>query len=582
MNIKTLLNKKTWTGAEIGKALIAVFADDVRNRGKDHEPLLSQADFDRMLNSLDTEPQIGAYLVYQKIYSSCLDNYNKSQALKQQFFHGYYRLLLELEQVLKADNALKAVQEYPLILSKSQYDRIVEQRKRDLRAFEDTFYDVLFGYLTYCIENIEKAPAAVRKAIEACKEEPATNKRILSHYCEDLGLGYYRLPDGTESRSSSTEEWVLALNKTWAEHHGLTNEANERGLDEVRREYNQNRRLEVLGAVFNGEDAIKKLFKNKLGKDFDEKELGFSAADLAEKLLDRTASSKEIGFTEGDLEPENYCIWHEEELPEDISKYDIISEQDLILRYADGIAGEELSAEEQLAEFKKDYPKLFSALQVELKKQLKIKKATPSKKYTWGELADLGIENYISRIEVNDFDIIEYYCKENTEENYNKRQRALYSGIAIATDKNSRIDETTGDYIEPPNPYSKIGNLDNITVEDAERIEGYLITLIEPAARHLLAYNMLLDILAELYNVPDLKAAKEDLLYFYDKAETFNNLLYHTFSTISGSLEEKKRKRQLIKEYFRPIKLEDLEPVDQIIEEVKEKLRNLVLNRKAE
>ena len=573
MNIKTLLNKKTWTGAEIGKALIAVFADDVKNRGKEHEPLLSQADFDRMLNSLDTEPQIGAYLVYQKIYSSCLDSYNKGQALKQQFFHGYYRLFLSLDKIMQADAALRAVQEYPLILSKSQYERIVEQRKKELRAIEIPFVTVLFDYLNYCVENIEQAPEAVRKAIEACKEEPATNKRILSHYCKDLGLGYYRLPDGTESRSLSLDEWGLALEKARLEHYGLTKEAEKKGSLEVIREYNTKRRLEVLEAVFKGEDAVKKLFKDKQGKDFNEQEQGYSIADFIENMLE----DRRVDFYDG----EPFCVWHKEELPEDISKYDIISEPDLVLRYSDGVEGEKLSAEKQLAEFKKDYAKLFSALQAELKKQLKIKKVTLSKVYTWGELADLGIGDYSSLVEVNDYDIIEYYCQGKTEENYNKRQRAFYSGIAIATDGNSRIDKTTGDYIEPPNPYTELYSLDSITVEMAEQIEGYLSELVEPAARYLLAYNKLLDILAEVYNVPDLKAAKEDLRPLYDKAESFNGFLYVTFSTVGGSHEEKKRKRQLVQDYFRPLELDALEPVEQSVAEVKEQLGKLGLSRKA-
>ena len=61
----------------------------------------------------------------------------------------------------------------------------------------------------------------------------------------------------------------------------------------------------------------------------------------------------------------------------------------------------------------------------------------------------------------------------------------------------------------------------------------------------------------------------------------FNNFLYVTFSTISGSPEEKKRKRQLLRDYFRPLELDALEPVEQSVEEVTEKLSKLGLNRKA-
>ena len=55
MNIKTILNKKTWRGDEVGKALIASLINDIVNAGKDWKPLFPQSEYNRMVDSLQTE-----------------------------------------------------------------------------------------------------------------------------------------------------------------------------------------------------------------------------------------------------------------------------------------------------------------------------------------------------------------------------------------------------------------------------------------------------------------------------------------------------------------------------------------------
>lgn len=582
MNIKTLLNKKTWTGQEIGKALIATLADDVRHRGQAHTPLLTQEDFERMLDSLKTEPQIGAYLVYQKIYSSLVDGFNREQSYEQQYLHGYYRYIMQLEEIQQADHALKAVEQYPLILSKSQYDRILQEQQQAKRSIKITFYEILFDYLEWCIANEENAPANIRKALEACRKEPAANKRILDNYCEDLGLGYYRLPDGTESRNCSSEEWQQATREAWIEHHADLKPAIKRvGLEAVVREYNQARMLQTAEAVFKGEEAVKDLYHRATGKSFNEDKLGFSAADLVAELLDNLGGSRTGGFTAGDLTREDYCKWIVEDLPDDVSKYDIISEPDLLLYYSDGLADTDLTPEEQLAEFKADYPKLFSALQAELKKLLKLKRVSPTKQYTWGELADLGIADYRLYVEVSEDDIIDHYCSDQTEKGKQDRLRAAYRGIAIIAGRSLDIDRETGDYIEPVNPYTEINNLDNITIEEAEQIDTYLSILMEPAARYLLAYNALLDMLADYFDIPDLKDIKPDLSGLEDKARCFNNILYLAYTGMSGSPEEKSRKRQLLQDYFRVIDWESYKPTEENIAAVGDMLSRLTLSRQS-
>ena len=68
--INRLLNKKGWTGVEVGKALVASIVHDIKHQSEpDYKPLFSQSDFDKMESSLSTERDYLAYGVYRDIYS---------------------------------------------------------------------------------------------------------------------------------------------------------------------------------------------------------------------------------------------------------------------------------------------------------------------------------------------------------------------------------------------------------------------------------------------------------------------------------------------------------------------------------
>lgn len=588
LNINRLLNKKAWTGAEVGKALIASFAHDTRNKGNANaEPLFTQADFNRMTDSLQTEQQIGAYLVYEKIYSSCIDSFNRGQSYEQQFLHGYYRLLMELDRVMQADRALKAVEEYPLILSKSQYEKILAAEKEKKRGIETTFNYILFDYLEYCIANIAEAPEAIRKAIEACKKEAVSNSRILANYNADMGEGYYILPDGTESRSCNNEEWQQAIQRAYIKEHNLPKDITEQELKEYVFNYNSSRHLKVMELLFKGKDA---LLEYAAEQGFNTEELEETdIEDFVEEILEESSyfptGTLKNALASRSLEKESYCKWiTPEEAPEGLTKYDIIAEPELLNRYSGGFS-DDIPEEQQLEEFIADYPALYKALTAELKKLLKIKsKPAADKIYTWGELADIGLGNYSSYIEVTDTDIIDYYCSTDTEEKKQKRKRAAFRGIAVIAEGsgyNYNIDKATGDYIEPVNPYTELMSLDSMGIEEAMQIEGYTSILIAPAARYLLAYNAFLDILAVSYDIPDITAGKADLSGLESKIDAYNNLIYLAFENMAGSREEKRRKRQLLQDYFSPIDWNSLKPTPEAIEEVTKQLNDLGMGRKA-
>ena len=67
-NIDSLLNKKGWTGEEVGKALIASLIHDIRHQSEpDFQPLFSPSDFEKMENSLKSDRDYTVYGVYRPI-----------------------------------------------------------------------------------------------------------------------------------------------------------------------------------------------------------------------------------------------------------------------------------------------------------------------------------------------------------------------------------------------------------------------------------------------------------------------------------------------------------------------------------
>ena len=194
-SIKSLLSKKGWTGEEVGKALIASLLNDIRYQGQEHELLFTQADFDKMESSLSTDRDYLAYGVYRDIYSSIVDTYNRGQGLYQQFYNGYYRYVMHLQGAMKADNALKQAENYPLIMTEEQYRKAEQDTLERKKNYGESFYSLVFSMLNYFLNALDngetdKVPADILKAIEATKKEPAKGHALYSSYNELMGEGY--------------------------------------------------------------------------------------------------------------------------------------------------------------------------------------------------------------------------------------------------------------------------------------------------------------------------------------------------------------------------------------------------------
>jgi len=600
MDIKTLLSKKGWTGEEVGRALIANLIHEVKskNEGKDSKPLFTQAEFERMESSLTGTGQFNftSYGVFKDIFSSVVDSFNKGQGLYQQFYSGFYRILLTLEQAYSADKALADMERFPLIMTQSQYDRVRKAAQDKKRACKTSYRSIFFDMLGYYMGNYGEpiaTPNDVKTAIEKTKNEPVTNKRILENWNKDMGEGYYTLNDGRRSDQMSDEEWKDALKKEFLSTHSLIIDGESASAEETASHFNFERILKGYKFIFEGVDCVRKSAEEmglKISDGVTDEELMKQIEELASGLaISKGENNLQQLLDDNTLHPTRHVYT---EPPANLTKHDVIDSS--LDRYSgaysdrllDGVFVEEISEAAQFKEFIADYPDLYKALKEDIETRIsKTKGLKPSqqsrKLFSWGELADLDIPVYKAITSITNTDIAEYYA--NAEytgretDTYEKRTRIWHKGIAIISDPNQFVLDKNGDYKEENNPLNEIMSIDNLANDSIRRRElnNCFNKLLKPALHWLYAYNALIDILTKAYAIEGLEHLKQDLSPLESQIEGLNGTLYRFYAIVYGDDKEKARKRALIRELFEPIYIDTLKPDPAVVAKMQEHISGL-------
>lgn len=614
-SIKALLNKKGWTGKEVGKALLMNLKNDIENKGNpDKKPLFSQEDYNRMVDSLDTDYQYTQYKVLESIYSAIVDSFNYNEAMAQQFYNGYYRYFLAIREAQRAEDFFTTTEKFPLILTQAQYDRLAAEREAYKRGFTESYYSLFFHTVAAFVDAVENdradsVPEDILAAITATQSQKVTNKRILANWAEDMGEGYYTLPDGRRSDNMTAEEWQAALQALFMESHKLYINGELQDAHITAQHFNTERLLTAYRLLFKGEDAIREAYRERTGQELPEEYIGELEKAL-EEIIDGTASPSRRGdpkreqltaalfYNNGNKSPE----WHYyTEPPTDFTKYDVLA--DMLDRYrgaysdrlleSGGEYVDEVPEREQLKEFRKDYPALADAVKTYLEGAVAPTKGLKANQLykaliTWGELADMGYLDFQSLIAVDDADIVEHIAQtqEDNSENFNRRARGIYHGIAILKEAKYFDAGEGGEYIDPVADKLKLELLQGIdylesNTGEAEYIAANIDVLALPALRYMYAYNAFIEIVAAAYDIDFMTVAKYDLTRQESQIEACNNMLYMLYKGVYGTEEDKKRKRDFIREYFQPIEIEELKPTEEAIEALRKKIEGLGYTREA-
>lgn len=590
-SINSLLNKKGWTGEEVGKLLISCLLNDIKQaRQPDTKPLFSQSDFEKIESTLTSDRDFIAYGVYRDLYRSIIDSFNRGQGLYQQFYNGFYHVLSALREAQHAEDAEKSMENTPLIMTESQYKRLREQAIETVSAYMTSFSALVFHCLDNFLEADEttvKAEApSVWDALEATKKIPATGNRFLPLYNETYGEGYYTLPDGRRSDRMTSEEWREALKKEFVKSINQTGETVD--FYTLVEAFNQNRLLEHYRLFFEGATAIRQQFREKTGREIeatDEELIGRIEAFIHGVGESRIGGDIELLTGTNGLGFGSKTEWHTyEEPPEGLTLYDLLE------LYPEEWRGAfETESKDAIKHLKADAPDLYTALTAYIESkvpQARGLKANQLNKdiISWGELATTSLIGYSELLDPSDSEIIDLATRdEDTTKNRDKRYRIMTQGIAILRHPSkSQVDEK-GDYIEKNEHFltyfTGIYAIDN---EKMIQLHAYINNFVYPALGYLYAFNALMGIIARVYGLPELaEVAQFETSDLENEICAYNNMLYMFYYEIHGNEAEKERKREIIKEVFSSMDAESLKPSKEAVESVAAELTKLGISTNA-
>ncbi len=540
-DIKRLLNKKGWTGRELGQIELAnmayMFSQQIQ--GKDPTPLVTHGEFRKMLSTLKDPIQGGIYNEYIKIHEWLSIAYNITSGQEQQAQSNYKTLLNRITVAQALEKTYAYVDELPVIMTEKQYKEYVEKRTEEIVNPQDggiglNLFNMFVEALESLVNQLQNHPRkanplkALKPKLEAQKVK---DPRILTRYNEVMQRGYYTIDEtGQRSDNMTPEEWQKAI------------ESPELAEELARKEEGEilptafERITDVAMATFNG------------------------------------ATEEEIKAIEGKYRLVKACTFHlYEEPPEDLNRWEILQTGDLF-EYYRSYYTQAVTAD--IEAFKKEYPKVFEAVLKDMRKYLGDTVDTPIEEwantvYSWAELYKAHYysfnEEYVGDIQI-----------------FDGQRRAIFNGIAIlqqSTFNSHTIDEKG--YYKAPNvlqgltPFS-LGALFTDYPDyasNAEEVETARENLID-SYYFMLGFNTAIDLIAQYYSVPQLEVFKFDTVSMADRMKAFNLLSAMLYKDIKERQYEDKelqaKKLEVLKDFFYPIGYEKLvipqENIDKTIE----------------
>jgi len=564
-DIKRLLNKKGWTGRELGQLLLANVAHEYKQALEGNyspTPLVSAGEFSKMLHSLTDRVQGHTYNDYYSVY----DWLKSRPAIVNSYFmngqNDYSTIRNYILQALFAEDVYRYVEQLPAIMTQKQFDELKAERveayfkdAEDGDELQSNIFNLVERAIAYYLRKLQKEPQkpnplkAIRKKYVS---QPVKSKLILSRYNEITGEGYYTLEDGRRSDEMTSEEWQAAITTPLMEETLANMRAETPDGLQLTSDLAQQRLIERARVIYNG------------GTDED--------ADKAQEEAD---------YRRGYATP---VVWHTyTEPPKDLTKWDIIEQELLLELYPADIDGSgdaytESNFNASMQDFFTEFKELATAMLSDM-----------DKNYFSGDevqAAKLPLEEwgttFISWRRLYELD---FYGERGEAESdiqlFNGNKRALLNGIAILRpsdllEKSRRIDER-GYYAEPDISQAiSSRSLEALFTDSEDYAEN--IAVIEDARSGLLSnyyfikgYNKQIDLVISLVDVPELEVFKQDLEGLEKKIKALNDLVPMLYRQIRDTdykdKELQARKMEVLKDVFQPLDFESLTIPEENIEE---------------
>lgn len=569
MDIKRLLNKKGWTGRELGIIELTNMAVQFRQalQGEEPKPLIETSQLQKMVNDIKDPVQGRAYNGYIAIHEWLSLKYNIAQTQIQQAQLQYRTLEGFITTAILAEDVYRYVEQLPAIMTQKQYDKAREEgieaylTDEDGEDLQSNIFNLIERATAFYLHKLQTEPEkpnplkAIRKKYIA---QPVKSKLILDRYNEVTGEGYYTLEDGRRSDQMTSEEWQEAITTPKMKEALTQMRATDGSGTDYTRAIAQQRLIDRSRVIFNGGTE--------------------EEADKAQEKAD---------YERGLATP---VKWHTyTEPPTDLTKWDIIEQELLLEFYPASLDGEDPYTESNfnasMEDFKKEFSELVNAMLSDMdKRYFKGDKVQASKLpvkewattlISWRRLYKLDF--YGERAEA-----------ESDTSIFNGNKRALFNGVAIVRpsdilNKSRRIDEQ-GYYIEPEIQSS----LDNFSLEaffteaedyatNIEVMETSRETFLD-SYYFIIGYNYAIDRIAAVYDVPELEVFKMSIEELSDRIDAFNALvpvLYRRIKDTDYSDKELQAKKlQVLKDYFQPVEYKALAIPEENKKEIEELLED--------
>ena len=572
-DIKRLLNKKGWTGRELGIIELTNMAVQFKQalQGEELKPLIEASQLQKMVNEIKDPVQGRAYNGYIAIHEWLSLKYNIAQTQIQQAQLQYRTLEGFITTAILAEDVYRYVEQLPAIMTQKQYD---EAKAEGVEAFfkdkesgeelESNIFNLIEKAITFYLHKLQTEPEkpnplkAIRKKYVA---QPVKSKLILDRYNEVTGEGYYTLEDGRRSDQMTAEEWQDAITTPKMKEALTQMRATDGSGTDYTRAIAQQRLIDRARVIFNGGTE--------------------EEADKAQEKDD---------YERGLATP---VKWHTyTEPPTDLTKWDIIEQELLLEFYPASLDGEDPYTDSNfnasMEDFKREFSELITAMLSDMDKRYfkgdKIQASKlPVKEWgsttiSWRRLVELDFygERAIAEGDANIF---------------SGNKRALFNGVAIVRpsdilNKSRYIDEN-GYYIEPEIQSS----LENFSPEaffteaedyanNVEVMETSRETFLD-SYYFIIGYNYALDRIAAVYDVPEITIFKMSIEELSDRIDAFNALVPVLYRRIKDTdymdKELQAKKLQVLKDYFQPVEYKALA----IPEDRKEQIEELLEDFKA-
>ena len=220
--IKSIIKGKKVTGDDVGRLLLADMAEEYKNYLKTGQvkSIISQDDFNKLLNSLPTSLQIERYNHYVSIHNTIKTYFTLNKGTAGEVRSRIKELHRILEALRTSIQARISRAEMPLIVTQKQYDKLVEEYEPP-REEKYNYMDIFLHTETILIDtyNDLKGDTEPRPEVEALinkyDKELAENPDLIKAYklnYEPTGEdGYFTFKRPDQPVGASREEFFYNL-----------------------------------------------------------------------------------------------------------------------------------------------------------------------------------------------------------------------------------------------------------------------------------------------------------------------------------------------------------------------------------